>query len=852
MHDLAQFGLKDMVECGAALREVGAGASSMEEVAQRVATFFYRRLGDPATGQAQCALVRCFKTIPFESLEPDLQRYALDKLEGRSPFPGLRCLTLLGTAGDEAAWNDRRQSQRYKTIPIFGARFMAQLPMFSQLLQQFGVTVEGDPKEGIGILIDPDTTTFNVFHVMEAAGSSFIPVQDAFIRPYGIRSVLGIGGVLPSSEIFAIILFSRVTVPRETAELFKTLALSTKIAMLPFDARGDFAKVHTERRRYGAIEQTISTVEWLKALKTTQEQLLKATEEAVVVQASRIAEAMDRVSTQAAALRSIEVGTARVAGDVFFHSLASHLAGALNVRSVVVGELVGPGNARVRTLAVWHGQAFLDNVEYALAGSPCELVAANEPQFIGQDVQARFPEFPLFSTLGTEAYYGVPLKDSAGATLGVLAVLHDRPIPETRGVEQILTIFAARAGAELERKRAEEAARHMEAQLRQAQKMEAVGRLAGGIAHDFNNLLTVIAGYVEMLLQQTTVDNPVRAPIEEIGKAGARAADLTRQLLTFSRQEVLKPVTLDVNAVVTNLAEMLRRLIGEDIVLRTHLAPDLWPVMADRGQLDQVLLNVALNARDAMPNGGTLTIATSNITRETSHATDAPAGQLVGLTVADTGCGMDAATKARIFEPFFTTKPQGKGTGLGLSTVYGIVAAYKGAIDVDSVLGQGTTVSITFPRATDLPEIVLPPSPVPADLFGTETVLVVEDETAVRNYVKLVLAEKGYRVLEAIDGMDAMRVLANRNEPIHLLITDLVMPGLDGRSLAERIKKTKPDVPALFMTGYTTDEAVWAKAADLGGEVLLKPFPPTTLLRAVRDALDRSRQIGLSPSDAQA
>ena len=382
--------------------------------------------------------------------------------------------------------------------------------------------------------------------------------------------------------------------------------------------------------------------------------------------------------------------------------------------------------------------------------------------------------------------------------------------------------------------------RKLEDQLRQSQKMEAVGRLAGGVAHDFNNLLTVINGYSELLLRQVGEDSTLRKEVEEIRKAGDRASMLTRQLLAFSRRQVLQPKMLDLNATVTGMATMLRRLIGEDIDLRILPGEGLGKVKADPGQVEQIILNLVVNSRDAMPGGGKLSIETRNTLLDGTFSSKHPytvAGPHVLLAVSDTGAGMSEDTQAHLFEPFFTTKEKGKGTGLGLSTVYGIVKQSQGYIHVYSELGKGTTVKIYLPRVEGEEETVSPVSaPAP---HGTETVLVAEDDDQIRDFVTRVLSRKGYRVLSASDGFDALRLCGESADPVDLLITDVVMPRMGGRELASRIQTAKPGVRVLFVSGYTEDAISQRGILEAGLQFLQKPFTTDALLRKVREVFDR-------------
>ncbi len=383
--------------------------------------------------------------------------------------------------------------------------------------------------------------------------------------------------------------------------------------------------------------------------------------------------------------------------------------------------------------------------------------------------------------------------------------------------------------------------RRLGEQLRLAQKMEAVGRLAGGVAHDFNNLLTVITGYSDILLDGLGSQDPRRGDLEEIRKAAVSAAGLTRQLLAFSRQQVLEPRVLDVNAVLTSAEKLLKRLIGEDIELVAALQPQLGAVKADPGQLEQVIVNLAVNARDAMPDGGKLTIETANAVMDEAYVRDHPLakpGPYVMVAVSDTGVGMDEHTQRRMFEPFFTTKEAGKGTGLGLATVYGIVKQSGGFIWVYSEPGHGTTFKVYLPRVTETAEALTPRAQPKESPRGTETVLLVEDAAAVRAVTRQVLERLGYVVLEAPDGKAAMHLATKHRGRIHLLLTDVVMPELGGRQLAEQLTALRPELRVLYVSGYTDDAVVRHGVLEAGIAYLQKPFTPEILGRRVREVLD--------------
>jgi len=394
-----------------------------------------------------------------------------------------------------------------------------------------------------------------------------------------------------------------------------------------------------------------------------------------------------------------------------------------------------------------------------------------------------------------------------------------------------------------ERRRAEEALRKSEEQLRQWQRVEAIGRLAGGVAHDFNNLLMTIKGCSELLLGAFDRRDPRREEVEEILKAADRATSLTRQLLAFGRRQVLQPQVLDLNTVVMNMDKMLRRVIGEDVQLIASLRRDLWSVKVDPGMIEQVIMNLAVNSRDAMPNGGKLTIETTNVTHDeeyASHHVSVKPGYYAMLAITDTGCGMDKETQSHLFEPFFTTKEKGKGSGLGLSTVYGIIKQSGGNIWTYSEPGLGTTFKIYLPRVEETshaykPEISRKEIKAPG---GTETVLLVEDEEAVRSMVSKVLQNKGYRVLEASHGNEALEVCDKFEGPIHLMVTDVIMPQMSGRELAERLALVRPEMGVLYMSGYPDNTIVQHGVLEPGTAFLQKPFTISALELKVREILD--------------
>jgi len=382
--------------------------------------------------------------------------------------------------------------------------------------------------------------------------------------------------------------------------------------------------------------------------------------------------------------------------------------------------------------------------------------------------------------------------------------------------------------------------RQLEDQLRQSQKMEAIGRLAGGVAHDFNNLLTVISGYGHMIMRDLPHDDPLHSCVEEVLKAASRATSLTNQLLAFSRRQVIQPKVLDLNALVANMDRMLRRVIGEHIELETVLSPGIGSVKADAGQLEQVIMNLAVNARDAMPEGGRLSIRTSNVdVRRSSRVhTDVRPGSYVRLTVADTGKGMDAEIMVHLFEPFYTSKETGKGTGLGLSTVYGIVKQSGGEIVVESEPGRGAIFNIYLPRITDPTQLAPSTAGERPVRAGTETILLVEDELGVRQLVHEMLRRLGYKIHEASNGADAVRIFAQHQNAIDLLLTDVIMPQMSGRELAERLKALRPTLKVLYISGYTDDMLAHHGVLESNVYLLQKPFAPDDLAKKLREVLD--------------
>ncbi|MBL8142296.1 MAG: response regulator [Acidobacteria bacterium] len=524
-------------------------------------------------------------------------------------------------------------------------------------------------------------------------------------------------------------------------------------------------------------------------------------------------------------VRRLVEDLAAVTGAEFFARLVQLLAEQLAMDVVFIGERLPDRSSTVRMIAACIDGAPAAVHDYDLDGTPSAVVMANGACAYASDVRAAFPADLWLDEMRIESYCGLPLTTTRSETIGVLVAMARRPIGAIASIESTMRICAIRATAELERLRAAEVLRVSEQRGQQAQKLEAVGTLAGGIAHDFNNLLTVILGNAQLIDEALGPRHPQAAQVADILHAGRSAATLTKRLLAFSRRQRISPQVVDLNQLIAGIERLLQRVVREDIALDFALAPATPAVVVDPGQMEQVLVNLAINARDAMPGGGTLRVET----------VPADGGDGALLRVIDSGVGMDEATRSRIFEPFFTTKAPGHGTGLGLSTVYGIVSQAGGRVVVASEPGRGSVFEIFLPSARQ-------PLPAPAPAIGlsrpvggTETLLLAEDADQVRRFAADVLVRAGYTVIEAVNGEDAL-VRASRIEgPLHLLISDIVMPLIDGLELSKRLVAERPGLRVLHCSGYVAS----ARQARLASAAFLpKPFTADDLLRAVRDVLD--------------
>ena len=529
--------------------------------------------------------------------------------------------------------------------------------------------------------------------------------------------------------------------------------------------------------------------------------------------------------------------------EALAHILEGQLPGA---RASIL--LLDPDGRRLR-----HGAApslpesynrSIDGVGIGAAVGSCGTAAHTAKAVIVSDI-ATDPMWEDWRALalghGLRACWSTPILDSAGRVLGTFAMYFDRPRAPEADELQHLDILTRTAAIAIERKQSQSVLRETEAQLAHSQKMDAVGKMAGGIAHEFNNLLTAINGYTDLLLDLHKSDEPDKGYLSEVRKAGERAASLTRQLLAFGRKQMLTLKLLDLNEVVQGMRNMLRQVIGENIEFHIRLSSDLGRIKADPGQIEQVILNLVLNARDAMPYGGGITLETSDLILDGKSVTlPVPSGHYSVLAISDTGHGMDEITRARIFEPFFTTKEVGKGTGLGLSMVDGIIRQSGGHIRVHSAPGEGATFRIYMPREKRQVEEEKKPATAALPLTGKGegTILVVEDEETVRKLVYHTLKSQGYTVWLASSGEVAMKLHQQHpGDPIHLLLTDVVMPGMSGRELAETLQPLRPEMKVMYMSGYTEDAVIRHGVSEEGATFLGKPFSPATLTDKIREVL---------------
>lgn len=528
-------------------------------------------------------------------------------------------------------------------------------------------------------------------------------------------------------------------------------------------------------------------------------------------------------------------------GLALLRHYARSLSKTLGTAHVYIGRIVDVNRVEGVIYAV--GGELLPPPNYSLRGTPCADVVTRGVCMFPQGVQALFPEDEMLREARIESYIGTPLRDPLGRVIGIFWIADTKPTPNYPTLVELFQVLAVRFSHELLRDQAEAEAQLLREQLLQAQKMESIGRMAGGLAHDFNNMLTAILGYVELAQGALPENSPAQSFLKNAITAIEKASSIARQLMTLARQQPMQLQLVNLNQVVREALQLARTWMPASIQLQTFLADNLWLVEADPAQLGQVLQNLLLNARDAMmQTGGVITIETQNTVLDTDYARthyDVVPGEYVLLMVSDTGAGMSPEVQARIFEPFFTTKPPEQGTGLGLSVVYSVVKQLGGHIWVYSEEGRGTTFKIYLPRAYERapvrPQETLATAPLPR---GSETILVVEDEPSVLEVATEVLRQHGYTVLSAASPGDALRIAQEYHDPIHLLITDVVMPVMSGRELADYILRLHPQIRVLYVSGYTENTIVHQGILEEGIHFLPKPYTPAQLLRKVREVLE--------------
>ncbi len=541
------------------------------------------------------------------------------------------------------------------------------------------------------------------------------------------------------------------------------------------------------------------------------------------------------------ALRETAAIDPRHTGYAYLQELVCALSRTFDGALAYIGRLIE--STRVEGIAQAAGGVLQEPLDYHLHGTPCENVVTAGLCAFPAEVSTLFPEDAELQAMGAESYLGAPLRDPQGRTIGIAWIIHTKPLPDSDAIREIFQLFAIRAAHELLREQREQEAEQLRAQLLQVQKMESIGRMAGGLAHDFNNLLTAVLGYIELAQGALPPNSSAQGFLNNAITAVEKAASVTRQLMTLARQHPMQRQPVDLNALIEESLRIAQTWLPSYIQVQTYLTQPLWRVEADPAQLTQVLQNLLLNARDAIPEtGGVITLETQNTTLDTDYARShyqVVPGEYVMLMISDNGVGMKPHVRERIFEPFFTTKPRGQGTGLGLSIVHSIVYQLGGHIWVYSEEGKGTTFKIYLPRAYDGARLQSAPLTTPVELpRGQETILVVEDQTEVLEVAAETLRLQGYTVLAASSPAEALQIAQNRNEPIHLLVTDVVMPVMSGRELADYLIRLYPQMRVLYVSGYTENTIVHHGVLDSGVHFLPKPYTPAQLLQKVREVLD--------------
>lgn len=542
-------------------------------------------------------------------------------------------------------------------------------------------------------------------------------------------------------------------------------------------------------------------------------------------------------------LRAIGEEVSVKTGDSYFKSLVLFLSSQLNMEYAIIGMVV-PGQRRLKTIAVSFRGSIVKNIEYNLENTPCDKVMGNMTLFHPKNIQKLFPEDKMLKDMGIESYAGIPIFiSSKEKAIGLMAVLGCTSIEDSKkdSIMSLMQIFVGRSSSEIQRLQAQEERKIMEKQLRQAQKMEAVGQLAGGVAHDFNNLLYVISGYTEMMMDDLLPESHLYQNAAQIMKASQRAATLVRQLLLFSRKEAMQVKDIDLNELITNLMKMVRRVIGEHISIEVSTGFNIKNIKGDTGQIEQIIMNLCLNSKDAMTGSGKILIKTETICIDAEFCELHPwakPGEYALLTISDTGHGIAPELKERIFDPFFTTKEVGKGTGLGLAAVYGIVKSHNGMIHLYSEEGYGTTFKIYLPTESSNISPSNENEQLTSQTGGIETILLAEDEKPLREMLLKILKKAGYRVFAAEDGEKAIQIFNKNSESIDIALLDIVMPKAGGQQIIEHISNIRPELPAIFMTGYSKGLLSPGILSGNRHEIIQKPISRSILLEKVRVVLD--------------
>ncbi len=541
------------------------------------------------------------------------------------------------------------------------------------------------------------------------------------------------------------------------------------------------------------------------------------------------------------AMDSVIRGTRQTREGDFFDSLTLNLATVLQAHTVMIGTL--SEQSSLDCISIYQRSRHVDRYRYPLAGSACNQVIAGGLFCVESGAKDQFPDDVYLSEHDIEGFVGTPLLDTTGKVIGILLCATDRPLEDARLTQDLLTVFAAHASLALSRQRAESEREAIQLQLQQAQKLESVGRLTGGIAHDFNNLLVVIQGFAELAMDQADNNAALKDSLKNIQEGTDRAAALTRQLLSFSRRQVIDTRPTDLDELLPNLSAMLSRLLPETIDYELRLSKEVNTIEADPGQIEQAIINLAVNARDAMPQGGTLRIETRQVDLDNNFVSTHPGSQIgrhVRLRISDTGEGMSEDIVERVFEPFFTTKPDGMGTGLGLSVVFGIVKQHSGFIDVQSQQDKGTRIDLYFPVLSQPAEVhrSAPRADAEGNSRGSETILLVEDEPAVRKLASTFLTRAGYKVIEAVDGEDAVDQFSAHSDEISLALLDVVLPKANGREVMDKIKTVSPELKVLFTSGYSSDGIHTNFILEDELILLQKPYRRDELLEKIREVLD--------------